>query len=150
MKEKIMRQVIAKQDELLNIYSDYVIGVANEFEGFDRGKDFCNPANKCITELASLKKQLKKAESVVTEYKLETLKLTPIPSGWICPRCQKVHSWMVQHCDCLPNVITASTTEPKEVAVNKVCINRDGRLCSNANSDYLRCPGECSEAEYPI
>ena len=31
--------------------------------------------------------------------------------GWICPRCQNVHSWMVQSCDCPPNVITASTTE---------------------------------------
>ena len=57
MKETLMRQVIAKQDELLNIYSDYVIG--NEFEGFDWAKDFRNPANKCIAELAALKKQLK-------------------------------------------------------------------------------------------
>ena len=32
--------------------------------------------------------------------------------AWICPRCQKVHNWMVQHCDCPANVITASTTEP--------------------------------------
>ena len=31
--------------------------------------------------------------------------------GWICPRCLKVHNWMVQHCDCPANVITASTTE---------------------------------------
>ena len=35
-----------------------------------------------------------------------------MPFGWICPRCQKVHNWMVQSCDCPPNVITASTTKP--------------------------------------
>ena len=43
---------------------------------------------------------------------LAAIKLTPIPSGWICPRCHKVHSWMVLSCDCYPSVITASTTEP--------------------------------------
>ena len=107
MKEQLMRQIIAKQDELLNIYSDYVIG--NEFEGFDWAKDFRNPANKCIAELAALKKQLKQAEAEVTEYELETLKLTPIPSGWICPRCQKVHSWLSMTCDCEPKTVTSTT-----------------------------------------
>lgn len=106
-------------------------------------------------ELKRLKHIGRKPHQIFQRYKpdmeLAEIKLTPIPSGWICPRCQKVHNWMVQSCDCSPNVITASTTEPiKELAENKVCIHRDGRLCSNANSDYLRCPGECSEAEYPI
>lgn len=42
-------------------------------------------------------------------------KETSLLYGWICPRCQKVHNWMVQHCDCPPYVITASTIESKEV-----------------------------------
>ena len=107
MKETLMRQIIAKHEELLNIYSDHVI--AHELEGYDWNLSFRDPANKAIEELADLNEQLKQAE---VESEVAEIKSTPIPSGWICPRCQKVHNWMVQSCDCYPSVITASTTEP--------------------------------------
>jgi len=29
--------------------------------------------------------------------------------GWICPRCQKVHSWLSMTCDCEPKTITSIT-----------------------------------------
>lgn len=29
--------------------------------------------------------------------------------GWICPRCQKVHSWFDMTCDCPPNTITRTS-----------------------------------------
>lgn len=29
--------------------------------------------------------------------------------GWICPRCQKVHSWLSITCDCEPKTITSIT-----------------------------------------
>jgi len=51
-------------------------------------------------------------EREIDKVEVAEIKGTPMPSGWICPRCQKVHSWMVQSCDCYPSVITASTTEP--------------------------------------
>jgi len=144
--KQLMRQIIAKQDEIIEHYKTFydsikhplVVKITKRWEEY---------GNEIESELADLNKQLKQSE---VESEVAEIKSTPIPSGWICPRCQKVHNWMVQSCDCYPSVITASTTEPKEVAENKVCIHRDGRLCSNANSDYLRCPGECSEAEYPI
>jgi hypothetical protein len=46
--------------------------------------------------------QLEKAE-------IAEIKATPMPSGWICPRCQKVHSWLSMSCDCEPNTITSTT-----------------------------------------
>ena len=92
MKEQLMRQIIAKQDELLNIYSDYVIG--NECEGFDWAKDFRNPANKCIAELAALKKQLKQAES-------EPKELVEIIEEEKCSRCKDISDELINWIKCV-------------------------------------------------
>jgi hypothetical protein len=57
------------------------------------------------SELSDLKQQL-------AEYDKGTI-LNGIKeyngSGWICPRCQKVHSWLSMTCDCDPNTITSTT-----------------------------------------
>lgn len=49
--------------------------------------------------------------------------------AWICPRCQKVHNWMVQSCDCPPNTITVTTydTRPNPQDVNPYDLNRARR-----------------------
>ena len=104
---EIMAEIIAKQDELIILLDEMNFDTNLEKLQWRKRKEM-------FKELAVLNEQLKQAEAEVTEYELETLKLTPIPSGWICPRCQKVHSWMVLSCDCYPSVITASTTEPIE------------------------------------
>ena len=113
MKEQLMRQIIAKQDDIIYLLSlndaffNVRIAVLNE-------------------EVTVLKADLKQVESEVTEYELETLKTTPIPSGWICPRCQKVHNWMVQSCDCPPNTITVTTydTRPNPQDVSPYDLSR--------------------------
>jgi hypothetical protein len=59
--------------------------------------------------------------------------------GWICPRCQKVHNWMVQSCDCPANVITANTTGPikelAEISGEASCNNCKYQDTCNENSD---------------
>jgi len=69
------------------------------------------------------------------------IKTTPIPSGWICPRCQKVHSWMVQSCDCPPNVITASTTIIRDESPIKELAEIRGKTCDSCKygTGYYRC-----------
>ena len=114
MKETLMRQIIAKHEELLNIYSDHVI--AHELEGYDWNLSFRDPANKAIEELADLNEQLKQAE---VESEVAEIKSTPIPSGWICPRCQKVHNWLDMTCDCEPKTIISTTI----IAADRNCNN---------------------------
>jgi len=46
--------------------------------------------------------------------KIVEIKATPMPSGWICPRCQKVHSWLSMTCDCEPKTITRTTYDPSD------------------------------------
>ena len=116
---ELMAEIIAKQDELeiLRVKQLANIHARNYYNSHDEEQRLLSEyfeINKrvkvVITELVDIKQQLETA--VVAE-----IKATPMPSGWICPRCQKVHSWMIQSCDCYPSVITASTTEPiKELA----------------------------------
>lgn len=64
--------------------------------------------------------------------------------GWICPRCQKVHSWLSMTCDCPPNVITASTIESKEVTEikgEKNCNNCIWGKCLTAGWPCFDCDG---------
>lgn len=113
-KTEIQAAIIAKHDELerLRVQQLANIHARNYYNAHDEEKrllseyfEINNRVKVVITELADIKQQLETA--VVAE-----IKSTPIPSGWICPRCQKVHNWMIQSCDCYPSVITASTTEP--------------------------------------
>lgn len=112
--------IIAKQEFLHSIICDNV-----QIPSFLR-----QLVNKKEIELIELKQQLETAE-------VDEIKATPIPSGWICPRCQKVHNWMVQSCDCSPNVITASTTEPiKELAE----IKGEDKRCPECGRDRVFYP----------
>lgn len=42
---------------------------------------------------------------------LQPFKITnqTIPTGWVCPRCQKVHSPYYTFCDCQPKPFTSSS-----------------------------------------
>jgi hypothetical protein len=116
---EIQAEIIAKHEFLHSIICDNV-----QIPSFLR-----QLVNKKEIELIELKQQL--AECDQCEHILEKVKEAWTPDkrtfeeaeaeskgqAWICPRCQKVHNWMVQSCDCPANVITASTTEPiKELA----------------------------------
>jgi hypothetical protein len=59
MKTEIMQKIIERQDELIKVYENYVIG--NEIEGFNWESDFQKPANALINDLTSLKSQLAEA-----------------------------------------------------------------------------------------
>jgi len=79
-------------------------------------------------------------EREIDKVEVAEIKGTPMPSGWICPRCQKVHSWMVQSCDCSPNVITASTTELiKELANPFICPSCESDNCHFTTIIMNRC-----------
>ena len=43
------------------------------------------------------------------EIKIEYMSNSTLNNGWICPRCQKVHSWLSMTCDCPPNTITRTS-----------------------------------------
>ena len=62
------------------------------------------------------REQLEQAEA---ETEIAEIKSTPIPSGWICPRCQKVHSWLDMTCDCEPKTIISTTI----IAADRNCNN---------------------------
>ena len=116
MKETLMRQIIAKQDEynkLLSDELDEVVTIAYihgwHSNRFEQGKQMRD-------ELADLNEQLKQSE---VESEVAEIKSTPIPSGWICPRCQKVHSWLDMTCDCEPKTIISTTI----IAADRNCNN---------------------------
>ena len=90
---EIQAEIIAKQDELIREWSN------------PHSEDFTTQSRKILkaqSELADLKQRL--AESEIAE-----IKATPMPSAWICPRCQKIHSWLSMTCDCEPKTITSTT-----------------------------------------
>lgn len=132
---EIQAEIIVKQDEIIEHYKTFydsikhplVVKITKRWEEY---------GNEIESELADLNKQLKQSE---VESEVAEIKSTPIPSGWICPRCQKVHSWMVQSCDCYPSVITASTTEPikelAEIIGEASCNNCKYQDTCNENSD---------------
>ena len=60
-----------------------------------------------LSELADLNAQLKQAEA-------EPVKNLASGQAWICPRCQKVHSWLSMTCDCEPKTITRTTYDPSD------------------------------------
>jgi hypothetical protein len=78
-------------------------------------------------------------ERELDKVEVAEIKGTPMPSGWICPRCHKVHNWMIQSCDCYPSVITASTTGPikelAEIIGEASCNNCKYQDTCNENSD---------------
>jgi hypothetical protein len=61
-------------------------------------------------ELERLKHINRKPHQIFQRYHSED-KLDKIDKqgGWICPRCQKVHSWLSMTCDCPPNTITRTS-----------------------------------------
>ena len=128
MKEKLMRQIIAKYKELDAVRCEQILTLV-ELVAIDKYSVDVDSlkslyvantedARKLNNELVSIKQQLESVD-------IAEIKATPIPSGWICPRCQKVHNWMVQHCDCPANVITASTTEPIDVPTDLEMVNAE-------------------------
>lgn len=75
--------------------------------------------------------------------------------GWICPRCQKVHRWMVQHCDCPPKVITASTTDPIPGSYLNDCIEKATPNLSKIKDvdrelEEIRGENNCNNCAYGI
>lgn len=119
---EIQSAIIAKQDEIIEHYKTFydsikhplVVKITKRWEEY---------GNEIESELADLDKQLKQSE---VESEVAEIKSTPIPSGWICPRCQKVHNWMVQSCDCPPNTITVTTydTRPNPQDVSPYDLSR--------------------------
>ena len=100
---EIQAAIIAKQDEVINVCKqqrNILAGNENsnviEFIGLNKLE--C----KLNDEITDLKQQLE--TTVVAE-----IKSTAMPSGWICPRCQKVHIWMDMTCCCEPKTITSTT-----------------------------------------
>lgn len=53
------------------------------------------------------------------------MSLQPALTGWICPRCQKVHSPFSTTCDCMPTTIYA-TTHSVELGTNEYQSKQDG------------------------
>ena len=155
MKETLMRQIIAKQDEIIEHYKTFydsikhplVVKITKRWEEY---------GNEIESELSDLRQQLaesndhqirmpqindypstdersyinldntgsvnweKYAKALIAYIKqledcvVAEIKTTPIPSGWICPRCQKVHSWLSITCDCEPKTITRTTYDPSD------------------------------------
>ena len=91
MKTEIMQKIIEKQDELINVYANYIIG--NEIEGYTWESDFQKPANTLLDELASLKSQLAEAgeEDVYTKsLRLLTEFMDKTPSEEIAVELRKI------------------------------------------------------------
>ena len=93
-KTDIQAEIIAKQDELITILDQASI----------RGWTNIMQKHKMnfYDEIADLRQQLKQAEA-------EPVKNLASGQAWICPRCQKVHSWLSMTCDCEPRTITSTT-----------------------------------------
>jgi hypothetical protein len=87
------------------------------------------------------------------EIKIEYMSNSTLNNGWICPRCQKVHSWLSMTCDCPPNVITASTIESKEVTEIKGennCNNCKWGKCLTKDWPCNDCKwGKCLTKDWP-
>lgn len=113
---EILRQIVQKQDELIIIDDNiitvnsllrYVDSFSTQEIKLENERDFLYEKYRDIkNDIASLLQQLEKSDH--SEDKLDKVDKR---GGWICPRCQKVHSWLSMTCDCPPNVITASTTK---------------------------------------
>ena len=114
-KAELLYKIIEKQDKYNKFLSDElneVVTIAHihgwRSNRFEQGKQMRD-------ELASLRQQLDecKEKEVMLEDK-------EAHGAWICPRCQKVHSWLSMTCDCEPNTITSTTygTRPNPQDVN--------------------------------
>jgi hypothetical protein len=102
MKEQLMRQIIKAITDSLGMLED------TEGHGYKlhiyKGEWWIshNVVGSGEPVRQWLKRELDRVE-------VAKIKATPMPMGWICPRCQKVHSWLSMTCDCPPNTITRTS-----------------------------------------
>lgn len=123
---EILRQIVQKQDELDDIRVNQLMTMSdfNSPTQYSLNKKtldhkytaLCNEIISIRNKLASLRQQL--AECKEDEVPQQ---LSAYPGGWICPRCQKVHSFMVTECNCPPNTITRTSYDNNYIKGFKDC-----------------------------
>lgn len=113
IKTELLGQIVKKQDEIIKHFKSayYHNGLQFKWGNFF----YTRKVKKVEKELSDLNKQLEECEDENPAF----------GQAWICPRCHKVHNWMVQSCDCSPNVITASTTTVRDESPIKENIKCD-------------------------
>ena len=62
-----------------------------------------------IVKLFQCKNSIAKVKEAWTPDKRSFEETESKGQAWICPRCQKVHSWLSMTCDCEPKTITSTT-----------------------------------------
>lgn len=104
-KIELLTEIVKKQDEYIKYLSKAV-----KTECLLRDITI-GPRKRYEKQLSDLKKQLEECDkgNNFNGYKEYG------GSGWICPRCFKVHSWLSMECDCPPKTITWNTDNTESI-----------------------------------
>lgn len=66
-------------------------------------------------------------------------------TGWLCPRCQKVHSPYSTTCDCKPQAITSGSTDTLKVFKPQYPTSIIGTYCEKCRQIVCACKDEVSD-----